>query len=276
MTENPKVSFIIPCYNDGQLTQNAIASVENCPSGSYEIIVVDDGSTDEVTLQLMSDLQASRYCVLSQENKGPAAARNTGIKAAAGEYILPLDSDNKIRPDFIAKARAILNRQPEIGVVYSGFQYFGLAEHVCKNEPFNIRRMLYRNHIDTCALYRKALWEDCGGYDEHQWLKGFEDWDFWLNAYSRGWQFLHVDMVGFDYALREGSQLSKTKIPENWEKAEKYLYSKHAVLIKKYYDDYYRWDYHRGELRRRPLRTLFRLVTGALSPKLHDRIYKIG
>jgi glycosyltransferase involved in cell wall biosynthesis len=275
MTEKPKVSFVIPCHNDGHFIRRAISSVEECEWGLYEIIVVDDGSSDDMTTAVMSDLSKEGFCVLQQANKGPAAARNAGIEAASCEYILPLDSDNKIRPDFVKEAIAVLDTRPEIGIVYSDFQYFGLADHICKISPFDIRKMLSKNYIDTCAMYRRTVWKDCGGYDEHP-LIGLEDWEFWLNAYSHGGQFLHLDIVGFDYAYREGSHLSKAKEPENWRKAEQHIYAKHAGLLKDCYRDYQRWDYHCRELRNRPIRTLFRLFAGAIWPRLHNRIYKIN
>lgn len=276
MSEKATVSFVIPCHNDGRFVRDAIASVEKCPSGLFELIIVDDGSTDNLTPQIMSELQNEGYHIIRQENKGPAAARNTGIRAASAEYILPLDSDNRIKSEFVEKAVEILDTKPEIGIVHSDFQYFGLADHLCRIEPFDIAKMLYSNYIDTCALYRKAMWTGCGGYDEHPALFGLEDWEFWLHAYSLDWKFVHLDMVGFDYAYRENSQLQKTKLEENWKEAEKYLYSKYVMLLKEHYRDYHRWDYHGSALRRRPFRTLFRLFTNAFLPKLHKRLYRIS
>ena len=275
MTEQKKILFVIPCYNDGQFIRNAIASVEDCPSELCELIIVDDGSTDDKTIQILSELEANGYRVLSQENRGPAAARNAGIAASDSAYILPLDADNTIRPEFIEKAVNVLNANPEISIVHSNFQYSGLADHVCEIGPFDIRQMLYTNSIDTCALFRRKVWEDCGGYDEHDDLGLHEDWEFWLNAYSHGKQFFHVDMVGFDYTCREGSRLSGARGTENWQRAEQYLYSKHALLLRDHYRDYHRWDYHGRELRRRPIRTLFRLFVNAVSKRVHNRIYRV-
>lgn len=275
MKDKAKISFVIPCYDDGQLLRDAIASVEACPRELYDLTIVDDGSTDPATKEILTHLDGEGRRILTQSNKGPAAARNTGIAASASEYILPLDADNKIRPDFVEKAVKILDTRPEISIVHSDFQYFGLYDHVCRIEPFDIRKMLNTNHIDTCALYRRSVWEACGGYDENDDLRGLEDWDFWLNAYTHGARFLHLEMVGFDYAAREGSQLARTKETENWRRAEEYLYSKYAELLRDHYRDYQRWDFHGREFRRRPLRTLFRLFTNAVWPRLHNRIYKI-
>ncbi|MGH9819648.1 MAG: glycosyltransferase family 2 protein [Pyrinomonadaceae bacterium] len=275
MTNKPKISFVIPCYNDGRFIRDAIESVEKCPYGLYELIIVDDGSTDEQTTATMQDLVERSYNVIRQDNKGLAAARNAGISASSGEYILPLDSDNKIRPEFVVEAVRILDQNHEISVVHGDFQYFGLIDDLCKIAPFDIRKMMYSNYIDACALYRKDVWAACHGYDEKMPVMGVEDWEFWLHAYTKGARFLHLEMVAFDYANRPDSMLQNTKLKENWQVSEEYIYRKYAALAKEYYQDYHDWNYHGRELRRRPVRTLFRLFTNALWPRLHDRIYKI-
>ena len=268
------LSIVIPCFNHGQFIKDAIESVEKCPADLYELIIVDDGSTEETTTSVMSDLKSRGYRVITQENKGLPAARNTGIGAADGKYILPLDSDNKIRHDFVAKAVALLDDRPEIAIVHSDFQYAGLLDHIARIPPFDIKNMLYTNRIDACALYRKEVWTACGGYDP-QMVKGLEDWEFWLNAYSRDFQFLHLDMVGFEYTARKDSMLDRIKTARTWRELEEYVVKKYPMILKDEYRDYYRWDYHGRELRRRPVRTLFRLFANAFFTKIHDRIYKL-
>ncbi|MGL5195420.1 MAG: glycosyltransferase family A protein, partial [Chroococcales cyanobacterium] len=112
------VSVIIPCYNQGEFVLEAIASVESCQDPVYEILIVNDGSTSPVTQKVLTYLEKKGYQVIHQSNQGLAAARNTGIKKAQGRYILPLDADNKIKPDYITEAVAILDEHPEVGVVY--------------------------------------------------------------------------------------------------------------------------------------------------------------
>jgi glycosyltransferase involved in cell wall biosynthesis len=272
----PKLSIVIPCYNHGEYIKDAIASVERLPRELYELIIVNDGSSDAATNALMAELAAAGYHVIEQENKGLGAARNTGIAAAAGEYILPLDSDNKIRAEFTQNAVNVLNARPEIAIVHGDFQYYGDADFRSRIAPFDIKKMLYRNYIDACAIYRKAVWEDCGGYDTQMPVQGVEDWDFWLNAYSRGWRFLHLDEIAFDYMFRADSMLQNTKKEENWRQIEEYMSRKYAPLLKREFADYQTWDHHGRELRRRPFRTAFRLLTNAFAPKLHKRIFRKG
>src|ERR1039458_6397603 len=101
MTKSCKVSVVIPCFNHGEFLPEAVASVAHIGRDDVELIVVDDGSTDERTRKEMDALVAQGINVVRQENKGLAAARNAGILISKGEYILPLDADNRLRSGYI-------------------------------------------------------------------------------------------------------------------------------------------------------------------------------
>ena len=208
----PKLSIIITCYNLGNYLEEAIASSKKySPSSDYEIIVVDDGSTDEVTLQILETIehQDRSIFVLHQTNLGLAKARNNGIKIAKGKYIIPLDADNKLRPEFIKQAIAILDIDKDVDVVFGDAQLFGNKDSVWKGKPFDIAEMLLNNYIDACAGFRKSIWEELGGYDEKMPVMGFEDWDLWLRMAVRGYQFKYVEAIFFDYRVRDNSMLSE-------------------------------------------------------------------
>ena len=107
---SPLVSIIIPCYNQVLFLEEAVDSVLNCTYPNFEIIIVDDGSHDhsaKIALKI-HEKNPEKIHVIMQENAGPANARNVGIKAARGKYILPLDGDNKISEDYIQKAVEVL------------------------------------------------------------------------------------------------------------------------------------------------------------------------
>lgn len=230
--KNPiKLSVVIPCYNHGEFILEAIASVESCQEKVYEIIIINDGSTDPLTQKVLQSLTEKGYRAIDQENQGLAIARNHGISLAKGRYILPLDADNKIRPDYITKAIDILDRQPEVGVVYSNCEFFGGVTGIKKVPEFDINRIVRGNYIDACAVFRKTVWQDCGGYDDkipEQF--GYEDWDFWLSAAEKCWQFYHIDEVLFDYRLRDRSMVSRCNIPENRRELFRYISTKHIGL----------------------------------------------
>ena len=109
-----KVSVIMPCYNDGKYIREAIESVKNQTYLNIEIVVIDDGSEDNETCQILNGLSED-VRLLKSEHLRPAGARNLGISKATGKYILPLDSDDKIDATYIEKCVNILNDNEKIG-----------------------------------------------------------------------------------------------------------------------------------------------------------------
>ncbi len=232
-TKQRFVSVIIPCFNMGHFLLEAIQSVEVCPKSSYELIIVDDGSTEPQTLEILARLEKQGYHLIRQSNKGLAAARNAGINAARSPYILPLDADNKIRPAFLEEGMKILEQFPDVGVVYGDAEFFGDKTGVWRVPEFEISLMLVMNQIDACAVYRKKIWEQTGGYDSEMPQMGYEDWDFWLKVYTAGWRFYHTHKLLFDYRVRKDSMVTQCLKPENEEKSIKYIYGKHHALIRR-------------------------------------------
>jgi len=206
-----KVSIIIPCYNHGAMLREALASVEEVRNENLlEVIIVDDGSSDAETVRILKEVAEAGYSVVSQPNRRVSAARNTGIRLAKGEFILPLDSDNRLRDVYLKEGVSLLKENPGIGVIYSDAEYFGEKTGRWHVEEFDLLSLVRKNFIDVCALYRKALWEQVGGYDEQMPWMGLEDWDFWLRVARHGGTFFHRSEVGFDYRVRADSQIAKT------------------------------------------------------------------
>jgi glycosyltransferase involved in cell wall biosynthesis len=231
---NPRISIVIPCYNHGIYIQDAIDSVEASSHRDYEIIIVNDGSTDPFTIEKMDQLSQCGYQVINQPNQGVIKARNNGIAPALGEYIMPLDADNKIRPTYIEKAIATLDNQPEIGVVYGKSVFFGEFEggHY-SGEPFDPVKLYWSPYIDNLAVFRKSVWEQVGGYDANIPLLGVEDWDLWMTMHENGVGFHFIDEVLFDYRVVPGSIRSNLSKRENADKVEHYLAIKHAPIYRK-------------------------------------------
>jgi glycosyltransferase involved in cell wall biosynthesis len=203
-----KVSIVIPCYNHGTMLSEALASVEQVRNGNLlEVIIVDDGSSDPETIRILKEVAEAGYRVVSQPNRRVSAARNAGIRLANGEFILPLDSDNRIRGTYLNEAVALLKENPSLDVIYADAEYFGEKTGRWHVEKFDLSSLLRMNFIDVCALYRKALWEEVDGYDEQMLWMGVEDWDFWLRVAAHGGTFVHLNKIGFDYRVRAGSQL---------------------------------------------------------------------
>lgn len=193
------------------MLREALASVEEVRNENLlEVIIVDDGSSEAETIRILKEAAEAGYRVVSQPNRRVSAARNTGIRLAKGEFILPLDSDNRLRDVYLKEGVSLLKENPGIGVIYTDAEYFGERTGRWHVQEFDLLSLIRMNFIDVCALYRKALWEQVGGYDEQMPWMGLEDWDFWLRVSCHGGSFFHLPEVGFDYRVRADSQIVKT------------------------------------------------------------------
>ncbi len=232
----PKISIIIPCYNHGQYIREAILSVQECcDKYLYEIIILNDGSKDKLTIEILQQLTEEGYQVINQTNQGLGAARNNAIEKAVGKYILPLDSDNKIRPGYIYESIKILDAQEEISVVYSDVEYFGEKTLIHKAGEFNLQRLMIGNYIDACAVYRKSVWKSVGGYDEKMPVMGMEDWDFWLSIALKGYTFQYISKPLFLYRVSNKSMISS-------------LHSNNAVALESYMQKKYKKYLNRNHI----------------------------
>ncbi|MEM6795189.1 MAG: glycosyltransferase [Acidobacteriota bacterium] len=211
-SDEAPVAVVIPCRDMGRWIFEAIASVERSIPEPYDLVIVDDGSTDPATVEIMKRLAEAGYRVDFQPARGVCAARNRAFELARAPYVLPLDADNRLLPGpFLEAAIAELEADPRLGVVHGDRYEFGLREGRVAGADFDLQRMLRGNYIDTCALVRRKTWSDAGGFDEQ--LVTWEDWELWIRVARRGWKFRHLDLVAFDYRVRPGSLVSKIRDP---------------------------------------------------------------
>lgn len=229
-TQPARLSVVIPCFNYGELPIEAVASVERSVPEPYELIIVNDGSRQPRTLEVLDVLRRAGYQIVDQENGGLAAARNRGIEQARAPYILPLDADNRLRPGFVGPALQILDAHPEVGVVYGDRHDFGLRSEVVDVPPFDLDEILPFNFIDAYALLRKEVWKACGGYDPAMPAPGWEDWDLWIGAAERGWGLHHLPGEAFDYRVRLSSMVTQFEDEERRRRMYAYVIAKHRDL----------------------------------------------
>lgn len=181
----PIASVIIPCYNYGEYVEEAIQSVLSQELQDVEIIVVDDGSTDPYTLEVLQRLDVPRTRVIRKENGGLPDARNSGISQARGKYICCLDADDTIEPTYLEKAVSLLEANSGVTFTYSWARLFGDESGIWYTEPFDIGRLLERNHITAAGVFARRAWEEVGGYRGDMRF-GYEDWEFWLRLAEQG------------------------------------------------------------------------------------------
>lgn len=212
-----KVSIVIPAYNQAQWLPEAIQSALD-QTVECEVIVVNDGSPDNTSeVAKMFDVK-----LIEKENGGLSSARNAGIKEATGEWILTLDADDKIAPDFVEKC---LKYNDEYDIIGTGQQEFGDTDrkYLFKQNPTHAD-FLQNNQINCCSLFRKEIWETIGGYDEEMKL-GYEDWDFWMRATKAGYKVITVPEYLFFYRKHGVSMV--TKAIENHNQIKQYMLSKY-------------------------------------------------
>lgn len=233
------VSVIIPCYNDGQYLEEAVLSACESFYKPLEIIIVDDGSEDVSTRKVLRSMESAGRTVVYAKHGGPARARNEGIKRARGEYILPLDADDKISPEYISEATAILEEKPEVGIVYCLADCFGRKTGQWLLPDYSIGMMLYQNIIFSAGLFRRCDWERVGGYDES--FSHFqEDWDFWLSLLGLGLQPYRIEKIYFHYRRRVDS-LSRSDRKITYEEKEQHLNrlrQKHLELYRQHIQEW--------------------------------------
>jgi glycosyltransferase involved in cell wall biosynthesis len=227
------LSIIIPCFNHGAYLQETLQSIKKEEIvHSFEVIIVDDGSTDKATLASLEELKLKGYTVIHQKNAGPAAARNTAIEHAKGKYILPLDADNKITAQYINTGIAILEKG-DYQIVYCTPHFFGdtaKASRFFVSKPFDITEMLAVNYIDNCAFYLKEVWIKNNGYDTAIPYFGHEDWEFWINAYANGFKFYFIKEKLFYYRILKNSVADQFKENKKVQANQLYILKKHASL----------------------------------------------
>jgi glycosyltransferase involved in cell wall biosynthesis len=212
---SPRVAAVIPAYGQPGLLAEAILGVLHQTTPAYAV-VVDDGCRCQETRDVaLSFARAApgRVMVLSQPNGGLAAARNRGVDFALAhlpslEALMFLDADNRIAPLYLARALAALSDAPaDVGWVYPDIDMIGLDESRTMRGAFSQLYLIDYNYCDAGGVVRRALLQTGLRFDETL-KRGFEDWDFWLQAAEAGYRGQHLPNAGFGYRRRGESMLT--------------------------------------------------------------------
>ena len=221
------VSIIVPCYNQAQYLDECLQSVLNQTFQYWECIIVNDGSpdnTEEIAQSWIKNDNRFKYIFI--HNSGVSNARNIGIESAKGEFILPLDADDKIAEDYIELAVNKFHEDKELTLVYCRAMKFGDVNEVWMLKDFSLQQLAIKNMIFCTSLFKKHDWERIGGYDVNM-ISGLEDWEFWISLLKNSAKVARLDMFGFYYRIKESSR------QQNWEQTDstdliKYINIKHA------------------------------------------------
>ncbi|MBZ2166167.1 glycosyltransferase family 2 protein [Methanobacterium spitsbergense] len=227
------VSIIIPTYNRANLITRAINSILDQSYTNYEIIVVDDGSTDNTkeVIQRFNEDKINYY--VHKKNRGAAAARNTGIKYSKGDFIAFQDSDDKWLPEKLEKEMDVfLEASDKIGVVYSGYWHikdnkkiYIPTPKVTKKEGNIHFELLKGNFVSGLSVIRKICFKKVGLYDEN--LPNLEDWELYIRI-SKYFSFKFIDEpLSIAYCSSDSASINYSK---NLKSSE--------IILKKHFADF--------------------------------------
>jgi len=234
------VSIIVPCYKQAHFLKESLQSVLDQTYSNWQCIIVNDGSpdnTESIAQQWCN--KDKRFSYLYKENGGLPSARNTGIAISKGEFIVCLDADDILHSNFLNQLVPQLQLNDNLGIV-SCYRYFFrnnktniINEYKASGSTY--RDIMFENKLMPSSIYRRKCWDDLGGYDETM-IKGFEDWEFWLNITKRGWEFKFVEEFLFFYRKAKKSMLVDT-INNHAEANMEYIFRKHKELYTAHFDN---------------------------------------
>ena len=230
---SPQVSVIVPCYNQEKYVKDTLESVQRQTYPNFECIIINDGSTDNsldvVRKFCMGD---KRFVCYDKNNEGVSIARNYGIAHSNGQYILPLDADDVIEPEYLQATVGVLDANPDIKLVYTDTCFFWKRKGKQALPPYSFERMLCENLINCTALYRRCDFDKTTGYNPNM-SSGLEDWDFWLSLLSPSDKVYKIEKVLFYYRIKGRSRNVNATI--SLSSLRKQLWANH----KNYYGPYF-------------------------------------
>lgn len=215
----PEVSVIIPAYKAASFIAQTLESVFAQTFKDFEVILVNDGSPDTEELERALQPYMDRIIYLKQENRGPSAARNTGILHARGDYVAFLDSDDAWFPEYLAEQMRLLRARPSLDMIYSdnvhvseSFQVLHRFMETCPSKgPVTFESLLLENcHVPTgTTVARRQTVIDAGLFDEN--FRRAEDYDLWLRMAHRGAKIAYHQKV-LGQGLRRSEGLSASNV----------------------------------------------------------------
>lgn len=220
----PLVSVIIPCFNYGRYILEAVNSILAQSYQFTEICIIDGGSTDKTTLDVLKTISHPKISILYQDTPTFVGKnRNTGIASTRGKYICCLDADDRLLPTYLEKTINVLEQECA-DVVSSGYQVLGYPERVFLNMPFPLLEdLLLGNHVLTCGVFRRSFFEKTEGYVDSG--KGSmhiaEDWRLWVHMAALGARFYSIPEPLLEYRIHGEDSLSRQiGVPPLWKQAD--------------------------------------------------------
>lgn len=226
----PSVAVVVVCREHGAQVHEAVRSVRASTRPALEVVVVDDGSTDAATVDMLATLERDGAArVVRQARLGAAAARNRGLRETHAEALVFLDADDALEPETLARAAAALGRFPQAAAVGSWVRRTGEVQTLWTPPLTTLPFLLFENTVSAAALVRRAVLEAMGGYREDL-LYGYEDWDLWIRCVAAGRPILLLPESGLRQRVRVGSRLLQVS-PAQHGYMRRLMLEPHAALV---------------------------------------------
>lgn len=225
------LSVIIPCFNHGKFLQEALSSIDSLKNrAKIEVIIINDGSTDEYTNTYIASLDKQKYEIINQPNQGLARSRNNGVLAAKSEYVLMLDADNFINEQFIVDYFHYRENNIHFDALYGNALCFGDNDQIMKPGDYDLYRIIHKNYIDACAIFNKEKIISVGLYDDDMPYMGWEDWDLWIRLGLSRSNIMYNNRIYFHYRVLQNSMI-RSHGKEQLKATVQYIHSKNKINI---------------------------------------------
>jgi glycosyltransferase involved in cell wall biosynthesis len=230
-----EVTVLVPCYNQGKYLQDCLRSVKDQTYSNWQCIIINDGSPDDTEVIVKEwEKKDSRFVYIYKDNGGLSSARNAGIHAAEGNYILPLDADDKISANYLEECVKAFGTNQRLALVYGSAELFGTESGIWDLPSYSYKRLLTENMIHCSAMYKKQAVLEAGLYDENL-NKGSEDWELWIRLLDEQSEVLRLNNICFYYRVKEDSmikQMSGDTHYKHW--SRNHIFNKNIAKYKLY------------------------------------------
>ncbi len=252
----PKITIVMPTYNQARFLSEALDGIFRQTLADFELIVVNDGSTD-ATPQILAEYQ-QRYCftVIHQENRKLPGALNAGFSQARGQYLTWTSSDNIMLPEMLHVLAMTLDQNPDVGMVYADWECIsdnGAPLGIVRTLDYDAHLLMRINYINACFLYRRECQDQLGLYDPA--FIYAEDWEYWYRI-SKHFKVMRVPQCLYQYRLHDGS-LTEVEVKKR-EQGRSVGYNKLAERFRSrplaWYLSKIKWEWLRWKMQQDPQR----------------------
>ncbi len=229
----PFFSIIIPNYNLGKYLPECLASVMQQEYQDFEVIIIDDGSTEELSHTYFKDLQQEKVQVHLRNNEGVSAARNFGASVAKGDYFLFLDADDKIDKRYLRLAYEKLQADHSIDYIYCDLQEFERGNNYRSLGELVLDDVLLHAVTHVSGIISRRLWNRVGGFDI-DYRNGWEDWDLLIRITATAPKYYKIPEPMLLYRIRENSRDQHANAQYNAELEQKIFLKNINIYLTKY------------------------------------------